>query len=260
MDENEAIDKIRKLLKLGQSPHKKEADAARNKAYELMQKYKISMDQIFDGNASTGTHYEKQEEEEEDDQPQNEEVKEEQPVNQTAAGQDATREQRRKKLFAAAIILLITLFLVRSGLRLIASGIEFIKSKAEVSASNNSSVQQSNVAPQAAIPPAQEQKELPKEEGRQQQLYPQPTVHVLETTRTTFVRAGPGNQFRIVARIPAGVRVNVVGRQGSWLEIVSKHGNPPGYVPYTDLKVPETDQSPAGENNNNPSDEKEARF
>jgi peptidoglycan endopeptidase LytF len=50
------------------------------------------------------------------------------------------------------------------------------------------------------------------------------------TTATVNVRKGPGTDYETVAKIPKGARVQVVGKQGSWLKVQSKHGNPPGYI------------------------------
>lgn len=50
------------------------------------------------------------------------------------------------------------------------------------------------------------------------------------TVENTKVRTGPGTQFRPVADIPRNARVQVVGRDGDWVLIVSKKGNAPGYV------------------------------
>ncbi len=50
------------------------------------------------------------------------------------------------------------------------------------------------------------------------------------TTTTVNVRRGPGTNYEIVTKIPAGIRVQVVGREGDWLRVESKHGRPPGYI------------------------------
>ncbi len=55
---------------------------------------------------------------------------------------------------------------------------------------------------------------------------PQPYI----TTSDVRVRSGPGTQYKIVAEIKRGTNVNVVGREGGWLKIISKQGNPPGYI------------------------------
>jgi uncharacterized protein YgiM (DUF1202 family) len=50
------------------------------------------------------------------------------------------------------------------------------------------------------------------------------------TTENSKVRTGPGHQFRIIGEIGRNARINVVGRDGDWVLIVSKKGNPPGYI------------------------------
>jgi N-acetylmuramoyl-L-alanine amidase len=50
------------------------------------------------------------------------------------------------------------------------------------------------------------------------------------TTGATKVRTGPGTQFRVIADIGPDAKVNVVGKDGEWVLIVSKKGNAPGYI------------------------------
>ncbi len=50
------------------------------------------------------------------------------------------------------------------------------------------------------------------------------------TTENTKVRTGPGSQFRVIGEIGPNAKVQVVGRDGEWLLIVSKKGNAPGYI------------------------------
>jgi uncharacterized protein YgiM (DUF1202 family) len=50
------------------------------------------------------------------------------------------------------------------------------------------------------------------------------------TTAEVQVRSGPGAKYEVVAKIPKDIKVNVVGREGYWLKIESKHGNKPGYI------------------------------
>lgn len=69
------------------------------------------------------------------------------------------------------------------------------------------------------------------------------------TTENTRVRTGPGPQFRAIAEIKRDAKVQVVGRQGDWVLIVSKVGNPPGYIEIAAVKPgtegePETVSSP----------------
>lgn len=55
-------------------------------------------------------------------------------------------------------------------------------------------------------------------------------TRVYVTTSSTKVRTGPGTQFRTIAEIGNDAKVNVVGRDGDWVLIVSKKGNAPGYI------------------------------
>lgn len=56
------------------------------------------------------------------------------------------------------------------------------------------------------------------------------------TVETTRVRIGPGTQFRAFAEIGPNARVNVVGRDGDWVLIVSKKGNAPGFIEFAAVK------------------------
>ncbi|MGH7845189.1 MAG: zinc-ribbon domain-containing protein [Candidatus Binatia bacterium] len=51
-----------------------------------------------------------------------------------------------------------------------------------------------------------------------------------QTIRATTVFAGPSASSRIVANVGSGIQVNVVGSNGDWLEVRSKHGKPPGFI------------------------------
>jgi hypothetical protein len=53
---------------------------------------------------------------------------------------------------------------------------------------------------------------------------------VYETVRATTVYEQPAASSRSVASIPPGTRVNVVSSTGSWLEVHSKSGKPPGFI------------------------------
>jgi uncharacterized protein YgiM (DUF1202 family) len=50
------------------------------------------------------------------------------------------------------------------------------------------------------------------------------------TIETTKVRTGPGSQFRTIGDIGPNAKVQVVGKDGEWVLIVSKKGNAPGYI------------------------------
>lgn len=55
-------------------------------------------------------------------------------------------------------------------------------------------------------------------------------TRVYITTENTKVRTGPGSQFRAIADIGRDAKVNVVGKDGEWVLIVSKKGNAPGFI------------------------------
>jgi N-acetylmuramoyl-L-alanine amidase len=67
------------------------------------------------------------------------------------------------------------------------------------------------------------------------------------TIENTKVRTGPGLQFRAVADIPRNAKVQVVGRDGEWVLIVSKKGNAPGYIEMASVQpgTGEESESPA---------------
>jgi uncharacterized protein YgiM (DUF1202 family) len=56
------------------------------------------------------------------------------------------------------------------------------------------------------------------------------------TTQDTAVRQGPGPGYKVVAQIPRGTRVRVVGSEGEWFRVESKHGKPPGFIPMRDAQ------------------------
>jgi len=49
-------------------------------------------------------------------------------------------------------------------------------------------------------------------------------------TRATEVYSGPTENSALITRIEPGIKINVVGSRGGWLEIRSNHGRPPGFV------------------------------
>jgi hypothetical protein len=51
-----------------------------------------------------------------------------------------------------------------------------------------------------------------------------------EVIRSTSVFAEPSEASRKVSAVKRGTRVTVVGSSGEWLEVRSKHGNPPGFI------------------------------
>jgi TolA-binding protein len=51
-----------------------------------------------------------------------------------------------------------------------------------------------------------------------------------ETVRATSVYEEPSGSSRVLSKMPKGTRVEVVRSTGDWLEVRSRHGNPPGFV------------------------------
>jgi len=51
-----------------------------------------------------------------------------------------------------------------------------------------------------------------------------------ETTADVPLREGPGNFHKVVTTLPKGIHINVVGKEGYWLKVESKHGGKPGYI------------------------------
>jgi uncharacterized protein YgiM (DUF1202 family) len=56
------------------------------------------------------------------------------------------------------------------------------------------------------------------------------------TIENSKLRTGPGPQFRAIAEIQRDAKVQVVGRDGDWVLIVSKKGNPPGYIELSSIE------------------------
>jgi uncharacterized protein YgiM (DUF1202 family) len=61
-------------------------------------------------------------------------------------------------------------------------------------------------------------------------------THPFVIVDNTMVRTGPGTQFRTIAAVKRDSKVSVVGRDGDWLLIVSKRGNPPGYIEMSSVR------------------------
>jgi uncharacterized coiled-coil protein SlyX len=57
-----------------------------------------------------------------------------------------------------------------------------------------------------------------------------------EIIRPTTVFEGPDRSSRILSRIGGGTEITAVRAVGEWLEIRSKHGNPPGFIHSDDAK------------------------
>ena len=50
------------------------------------------------------------------------------------------------------------------------------------------------------------------------------------TTADTQLRKGPGTKYDVIQIIPRDFKISVVGKEGSWLKVQSKHGKEPGYI------------------------------
>lgn len=50
------------------------------------------------------------------------------------------------------------------------------------------------------------------------------------TRMETELREGPGLKYRVIARLPANIKIHVVRGEGDWLRVESKRGDKPGYV------------------------------
>jgi uncharacterized protein YraI len=61
-------------------------------------------------------------------------------------------------------------------------------------------------------------------------LYGQSTRGTYTTTDDVPLRAGPGTNHPIITTLPKGIKINVVGKEGFWLRVESKHGDKPGYI------------------------------
>ena len=60
--------------------------------------------------------------------------------------------------------------------------------------------------------------------------YAQTAKGAYTTTADVPLRSGPGNFHEVVTTLPKGININVVGKEGFWLKIESKHGDKPGYI------------------------------
>lgn len=108
-------------------------------------------------------------------------------------------------------------------------------------------VEKPRPAPDALPPPSRSQPQRPTQDpGRGSR--PAPVLAsrgganpgTYETVRSTPVHEDPSPSSRVVANIPAGVRVNVVSSSGDWLEVHSRRGNPPGFIRRGDAVVVES--------------------
>src|SRR5919106_3108158 len=61
-------------------------------------------------------------------------------------------------------------------------------------------------------------------------VYAQTTRGTYTTTADVPLRAGPGANHPVITTLPKGIKINVVGKEGYWLKVESKHGGKPGYI------------------------------
>ncbi len=61
-------------------------------------------------------------------------------------------------------------------------------------------------------------------------LFAQSIRGTYTTTTDVSLRSGPGMNYGIVTTLPKGIKINVVGREGYWLKVESKHGGAPGFI------------------------------
>jgi uncharacterized protein YgiM (DUF1202 family) len=50
------------------------------------------------------------------------------------------------------------------------------------------------------------------------------------TTADTQLRKGPGTRYDAIRTLPKDFKINVVGKEGSWLKVQSKYGRETGYI------------------------------
>jgi uncharacterized protein YraI len=50
------------------------------------------------------------------------------------------------------------------------------------------------------------------------------------TVKDVDLREGPGTKYKVVTKLPAGLKVNVIRAEGDWLRVESKKGGKPGYL------------------------------
>lgn len=61
-------------------------------------------------------------------------------------------------------------------------------------------------------------------------LYAQASKGSYFTTAEVPLRSGPGSNYSVVTTLPKGITITVVGKEGYWLKVESKHGGKPGYI------------------------------
>jgi hypothetical protein len=79
------------------------------------------------------------------------------------------------------------------------------------------------------LPPPSQTSSAPTRRGAEPGVY--------ETRRVTAVYDEPLGSARVVNQIAKGTDVTVVRSVGEWLEVRSKHGNPPGFIRADDVML-----------------------
>jgi uncharacterized coiled-coil protein SlyX len=78
---------------------------------------------------------------------------------------------------------------------------------------------------------------LSPRDGLTRESTQQVPADIYETSRPTSVYNEPSEFSRKVATITEGTIVTVVGYSGEWLQIRSRHGNPPGFIHRKDIRL-----------------------
>jgi len=71
---------------------------------------------------------------------------------------------------------------------------------------------------------------LPSQQAYQPSVTAASVSGAYRTKIETELREGPGLKYKVVARLPADIKINVVRAEGDWLRVESKRGNQPGYI------------------------------
>jgi D-alanyl-D-alanine carboxypeptidase len=61
-------------------------------------------------------------------------------------------------------------------------------------------------------------------------LFAQAAKGTYITTADVPLRSGPGSNYQAITTLPKGIQIDVVGKEGYWLKVESKHGGKPGYI------------------------------
>jgi cytoskeletal protein RodZ len=156
----------------------------------------------------------------------------------------APREIKKPLLIAAVVVLIVVLagagvffaLLRSSGKEEVARLEQPVDQPAEPKSSSDSPPPPQEEAPgpktQAApknSPPARARPSAPAASTRRTGV-----AGTYEAVRDTSVYESPAASSRVVASIPRGFKVTVVGSTGNWLEVRSTSGRPPGFIRRSD--------------------------